>query len=134
MTRNRLMILALSTQCGMLAACGTTTKPPPETAEVRWNDIKNPQHKQLDFKLASGVYRCELDQKIAIQRDTRNADRIELDWQGNRYTLLRHDSTSGLPRYEDRTNGLLWIDLPWKSVLMDINTASPLANECKAAG
>lgn len=125
------MILA---QCGLMAACATTTKPPPETAAVHQSDVKNIRQKQLDFRLASGVYRCELGQRVEIQRDALNASRIDIDWQGNRYTLLRHDSSSGLPRYEDSTNGLLWIDLPWKSVLMDINTGSPLANECKATG
>ncbi len=132
--QNRLMILVLSAQCVLLTACATATKPLPETAAVRQNDVKNRQQKQLDFRLASGVYRCDLGQKIEIQRDAHNASRIDLDWQGNRYTLLRHDSTSGLPRYEDRTNGLLWIDLPWKSILIDSNSERPLANECKATG
>ena len=103
------------------------------TSVVPNKSTGNKQPQQLKFKLASGTYRCEMGKKVEIQRDARNPDSIKVSWQGNRHTLQRYDSTSGLPRYEDRQNGLVWIDLPWKSVLMDSKTGSPIANECKAA-
>ncbi|MEF8700780.1 MAG: hypothetical protein V5B33_15950 [Candidatus Accumulibacter sp. UW20] len=89
--------------------------------------------RQLNFRLASGVYRCELGRNVGIQRPAQPAGALELDWQGKRHTLLRQDSSSGLPRYEDRQNGLLWIDLPWKGILMNVRSGQPLANECKLA-
>jgi hypothetical protein len=120
--------VALSILAAMVAACATTESP---SAAATRQDGKG--QKQLKFQLASGVYRCESDQRVEVERDSRNADVIQLSWQGNRHTLQRYDSKSGLPRYEDRQNGLLWIDLPWKSVLMDVNSGRPLANECKVA-
>jgi hypothetical protein len=130
MTLNRLIkLFALTALSAMLAACSTTGSQQ-ATDAARQNGAKARQNQQLKFQLASGVYRCELGQSVEIQR---NANLIELNWQGSRHTLQRYDSTSGLPRYEDRQNGLLWIDLPWKSVLMDSNNGRPLANECKMA-
>ena len=133
MTLDRLIKLcaltAVTAISGMLAACSTTGSQQASDA-ARQNGTKGRQNQQLKFQLASGVYRCELGQSVEIQR---NANLIELNWQGNRHTLQRYDSSSGLPRYEDRQNGLLWIDLPWKSVLMDSNNGRPLANECKMA-
>ena len=133
MTLDRLIKLltltALTALSAMLAACSTTGSQQASDA-ARQNGAKGRQNQQLKFQLASGVYRCELGQSVEIQR---NANLIELNWQGNRHTLQRYDSSSGLPRYEDRQNGLLWIDLPWKSVLMDSNNGRPLANECKMA-
>ena len=124
-------IAALTALSTILTACATQVAAP-VTGEARRDTIRaKPQ--QLNFQLASGVYRCELGQRIEIQRDARNAHRIALNWQGSRHTLQRYDSTSGLPRYENRENGLVWIDLPWKSVLMDANSGRPLANECKAS-
>ena len=128
MTPNRLTPLAtLIAVSSLLAACATSAPPPSRTAV-------QPQRapSQLKLNLASGVYRCEENQRVEIQRDPRHADSITLSWQGQRRTLRRYDSESGLPRYEDRENGLLWIDLPWKSVLMDLRNERPLANECKA--
>ena len=133
MTLNRLSKLfaltALTGLSAMLVACSTTGSQQASDA-ARQNGAKTRQNQQLKFQLASGVYRCELGQSVEIQR---NANLIELNWQGSRHTLQRYDSSSGLPRYEDRQNGLLWIDLPWKSVLMDSNNGRPLANECKMA-
>ena len=132
-TLNRLIqTVAATAVCGMLAACATT-EPHLDASGSRPTGARAREQQQLKFQLASGVYRCELGQRVEIQRDARNANLIELNWQGSRHTLQRYDSTSGLPRYEDRKNGLLWIDLPWKSVLMDVNCGRPLANECKAA-
>lgn len=125
-------LFALTAVSGMLAACSTTGSQQANAAD-RQEGTKGRQNQQLKFKLASGVYQCELGQRVEIQRDTRNANLIEVNWQGSRHTLQRYASYSGLPRYEDRQNGLLWIDLPWKSVLMDSNNGRPLANECKMA-
>ena len=114
----------------MLAACTTTASKPLLNAD---QITKDSQRRQLDFGLASGIYTCEFGLKINIQRNLRDANLIDVNWQGTRYTLQRYASVSGLPRYEDRANGLMWIDLPWKGVLMDIVHEQPLANECKMA-
>lgn len=90
-----------------------------------------PQNQQLDFELRSGHYQCELGHRIDVQRGTREQGSMQIGWQGKRYNLARDPSSSGLPRYEDRSNGLVWIDLPWKGVLLDGRTNKPLANECK---
>lgn len=86
---------------------------------------------QLQFDLASGTYHCELGLKVDVERNRQEIDRINIGWTGARYQLSRDHSFSGLPRYEDQANGLVWIDLPWKSVLLDGRTHKPLANDCK---
>ena len=126
MPRSRPVIVAIVP--AMLAGCALFE--PPSSVVARTPGITS-EGGQLQFQLASGVYRCELGRSVTVQRDTQNSRLIELDLQGQRRTLVRHDSSSGLPRYEDRQHGLLWIDLPWKSVLMDARSGRPLANECK---
>jgi hypothetical protein len=86
---------------------------------------------QLSFELASGSYLCEFGQRVDVRRDARAANRLDIGWQGKRYRLERDLSYSGLPRYEDRRSGLVWIDLPWKAVLLDGRSQKPLANDCK---
>lgn len=128
MTLLRLLIIVLS--AATLAACAFFSPPPSSVVAVPQPGISS-ENGQLQFQLASGVYRCELGRNVLVQRSMHNSKVIEVDWQGQRRTLLRYDSSSGLPRYEDRQHGLLWIDLPWKSVLIDARSGRPLANECK---
>jgi hypothetical protein len=128
-------LIALTVLAAVLTSCATRESQPARSAvDPRQEGVKSSKkQQQLQWQLASGVYRCEFGQSLEIQRVSGNLNRIELRWQGNRHTLERQKSASGLPRYEDPQNGLLWIDLPWKSVLMDASSGRPLANECKVA-
>lgn len=89
------------------------------------------QRQQLEFELKSGSYLCEFGLRVDVMRDAQAAGNVQIAWNGRRYSLARDTSHSGLPRYEDRRNGLVWIDLPWKGVLLDARTQKPLANDCK---
>lgn len=109
----------------LLAACETPPKAPPPAQK----------NAQLELKLASGTYRCEQGLRVQVGREIRDRvnTRINLVWNGNSYRLERDFSYSGLPRFEDTSSGLVWIDLPWKGMLLDGKTSKPLANECRAA-
>ena len=108
-----------------LAACETPPKAPSPAQK----------NAQLELKLASGNYRCEQGLRVQVGREIRDRvnTRINLVWNGNSYRLERDFSYSGLPRFEDAESGLVWIDLPWKGMLLDGKTSKPLANECRAA-
>ena len=123
-------LLSLTIVPGVLAACATSEQP---SATAATQPVRSRSNQQLQMQLASGLYRCELGQSVEVHRDPQSTRLLELQWQGNRHKLQRQDSSSGLPRYEDPQNGLLWIDLPWKSILMDAKSGRPLANECKLA-
>lgn len=107
----------------ILAACGTAPPAPPAAQSGQ----------QLEFKLASGTYNCENQVRVRIDREISNQvnSGINLNWNGGSYRLVRDASSSGLPRFEDRASGLVWIDLPWKSLLLDGKTNTPLINECR---
>ena len=108
----------------VLAACTTPAKAPPA-----------PRNAQLELKLTSGNYRCEQGLRVQVEREIRNQVnyRINIVWNGSGYRLERDYSYSGLPRFEDKASGLVWIDLPWKGMLLDGANGKPLANECRAA-
>jgi hypothetical protein len=133
MTNFRATLAALAVT--MLTACASGTSADPSGVDVTNSTVsRRPgENPQIQLKLASGTYRCEQGQRVDVQRDPRNAQQIEVGWQGGRYGMVRNASYSGLPRYEHRSSGLVWIDLPWKGVLLDGSSGRPLANECKAS-
>ncbi|MDI3514800.1 MAG: hypothetical protein PWP40_2029 [Rhodocyclaceae bacterium] len=130
-TRSRQMIrLALPGLAALLLSACALQRPAVETAPG-----VTEQGGQFEFALPSGDYRCERGERLKVQREVANAvnHRIQLAWNGNQYQLERDPSYSGLPRFEDAASGLVWIDLPWKGLLLDGRTHKPLANECRAA-
>ncbi|MDO9600122.1 MAG: hypothetical protein Q7J47_20585 [Azoarcus sp.] len=129
----RLSLLALVVSPLVLSACTTTPQPPSDTQASG----AGPAHRngQLDFELASGSYSCEYGLNVHVRREVHAHvnTRIHVGWNGRSYQLERDPSHSGLPRFEDVSSGLVWIDLPWKGVLLEGKTHKPLANECRAA-
>ena len=117
-------LLALAVFSLVLAACESPPKVPPSS-----------QNPQLELKLANGTYNCEHKVRIQVEREIRDRvnRRITIGWNGNSYRLERDPSYSGLPRFEDSASGLVWIDMPWKSLLLDGKTNKPLVNECRPA-
>lgn len=115
----------------ILAACQAPPKPP----EAQIPPAGAPANPQLDLQLASGTYNCERGVRIKVEREAPEAgkQRIKLGWKGGTFRLERDPSFSGLPRFENLDSGLVWIDLPWKGLLLDAKTSKPLANECRPA-
>lgn len=109
----------------LMAACSTT---PPEATVVEAPPPGEPQ--QMEFKLASGRYDCNAGEVVYVQRDKKDSNRVDVRWQGRKASLERNPSVSGLPRFESARSGLVWIDLPWKSYLLDQTSGRPLASEC----
>ena len=122
----RLSWLATIASALVLSACGTA--PGKQTQAPR-----APPSGQLELALSSGTYTCEQEIRIQVEREIRDGanTRIDIVWNGGSYRLERDASYSGLPRFEDAARSLVWIDLPWKSLLLDGKTNAPLVSECR---
>jgi hypothetical protein len=76
-----------------------------------------------------GHYDCELGAKLESRFKTDDA--VDLVWKGKTYPMTRVSTSSGAVRLEDKTSGLVWIQIPAKSMLMDSKAGRQLANECQ---
>ncbi|QID16438.1 hypothetical protein G3580_01620 [Nitrogeniibacter mangrovi] len=114
-----------------VAACSTA--PVPEATVVSAPEAPSGGPQQMEFKLASGRYDCDAGQTVVVQRHADDGNRIEVRWKGRSAALERNPSASGLPRYESGASPLVWIDLPWKSFLLDQQSGKPLASDCVAS-
>lgn len=114
----------------VLGACATR---PAEGPAASATPAEGGAAPQMEFALSSGTYRCEDGVRVDVQRDAGAPDVVQVSWKGARHRLQRNLSYSGLPRYEDEASGLVWIDLPWKSVLLDGKSGKPLVSECRGA-
>ena len=72
---------------------------------------------------------CELGAKLETRFKSNEA--IDLVWKGKTYPMDRVATSSGAVRLEDKKSGLVWIQIPAKSMLMDAKAGRQLANECQ---
>ena len=83
------------------------------------------------MRLEAGLYECELKRKVIVRRIAADGSSLVLNWEGKDHTLVAVPSRAGAIRYENVSNGLTWITIIGKSMLLDTKVGRQLANECK---
>jgi hypothetical protein len=82
--------------------------------------------------LLATSFDCELGNKLTIYSDTANDQQIALQWNKRMHRMTRVSTTTGAQRFENVQNGLVWIGIPAKGMLLDSKKGKQLANECKS--
>lgn len=78
-------------------------------------------------------YDCALGDKVTIFANTADDKHIALRWNKRLLRLTRVETTTGAHRFENRRQGMVWIGIPAKGILLDSKKGQQLANECKSA-
>lgn len=78
-------------------------------------------------------YNCALGDKVTIFSNPSDDRHIALRWNKRLLRLTRVDTSTGAHRFENRRQGIVWIGIPAKGILLDSKKGQQLANECKSA-
>ncbi|KAF3997829.1 hypothetical protein [Glaciimonas immobilis] len=111
----------------LLAACGS----PVPVTETRAPAAEVPVLRALIAPptLVTGAFDCELGNRVEIQSDAKSG--TNLIWKGSRYAMTAVRTSTGAVRYENPSSGMLWIQIPAKSMLLNTRQGAQLANECR---
>lgn len=101
-------------------------KQPAQEAEAK-TDEKEPEVAGM----TPVAYDCELGNKLTIYNNASDDQQIALRWNKRVHQLSRVSTTTGAHRFEDSKNGLVWIGIPAKGMLLDSKKGKQLANECR---
>ena len=77
-------------------------------------------------------YNCALGDKVTIFSNAADDKHIALRWNKRLLRLTRVETTTGANRFENRRQGIVWIGIPAKGILLDSKKGQQLANECKS--
>lgn len=78
-------------------------------------------------------YHCELGNKLTIFQNDGDDKHIAMRWNKRLSRMTRVSTSTGANRFENRSQGLVWIGIPAKGMLLDAKKGQQLANECKTA-
>jgi hypothetical protein len=93
-----------------------------------------PEEKAPDVAgMQSTAYDCELGNKVTIYHAPEDDQKIAIHWKKRTHEMTRVGTSTGANRFENTKEGLVWIGIPAKSMLLDSKKGQQLANECKHA-
>lgn len=83
---------------------------------------------------AANVYvgdaECEFKQHVSLRPIAGRPGHFELRFKKASYTMVPQETTTGAVRLEDQTAGLVWIQIPAKSMLLNSRLGQRLVDAC----
>jgi membrane-bound inhibitor of C-type lysozyme len=112
----------------MAKAPAPTTPAPTATASPVPTPVASAPAKE--FKLETGLYRCEEQQTVAVKRINNAGKSIVIGYKGKDHELAQVITQTGALRYEDSKAGYAWIQVVGSAILLDTKRGSRIANKC----
>ena len=90
---------------------------------------------QLDVaaRVLTGQADCEFNQRISVAPLDGRPGYFTVSHQGKQYRMLPRETTTGAVRLEDPVNGLVWLQIPAKSMLMNARRGQRMVDSCMHA-
>lgn len=87
---------------------------------------------QLDVvdRVLTGAADCEFKQKISVEPVPAHRGHFEVRFQKARYVMTPRETATGAVRLEDTRTGMVWIQIPAKSMLMDSRRGQRVVDHC----
>ncbi|MBP0596607.1 hypothetical protein J8I26_00680 [Herbaspirillum sp. LeCh32-8] len=122
----------------LLASCASQQQeqvPVTDTKPVLPQIFQSPAATQPTWatQLVTGSFSCELGNKVALRMDGRVTDGVTMEWKGKSYMMNPVSTSTGAVRLENKSEGLVWIQIPSKSMLLNSKIGQQLANDCRVS-
>jgi hypothetical protein len=87
---------------------------------------------QLDVaaRVLTGTADCEFKQSVTVQPIEGLPGYFHVGHLGKRYRMLPRETSTGAVRLEDPANGIVWLQIPTKSMLMDAKRGQRMIDSC----
>jgi hypothetical protein len=130
--------LVLAQSAGTTAKSNTAKKPVAKksaTKKVSSSGFvsQSEEIKNLAAQFRSGKFNCEFDNSLTIEPNPAHPGYLTLTHKGTISNMLPVPTNTGALRLEGKASGLMWLQLPTKSMLMNNKLGQRVADECHAA-
>ena len=126
-------------------AADTAAKQPSTTAQQRADKAKgmalatetaqriSEAQLQLADRVLTGEATCEFNQTVNVQPVANKPAHFHLTYKKTVYTLVPEETTTGALRLEDKKAGIVWLQIPSKSMLMNARIGQRMVDGCMHA-
>lgn len=80
-----------------------------------------------------GDAQCDMKQSVSLRAVEGQPGHFELRHNKARYTLVPEETQTGAVRLEDHKNGIVWLQIPAKSMLLNAKLGQRVVDNCMHA-
>ena len=81
-------------------------------------------------RVLTGEQQCEFNQKVDLEKASDKPGYFQLSFKGKKYSLVPEPTTTGAVRLEDKKAGVVWLQIPNKSMLMNAKIGQRMVDDC----
>jgi hypothetical protein len=81
-------------------------------------------------RVLTGDAACELNQTVSVESLAGRPGHFRVRFNKASYTMVPEETTSGAVRLEDKKAGMVWLQIPSKSMLMNARAGQRLVDGC----
>lgn len=87
---------------------------------------------QLDVSqlVQIGRAECEFDQSVLIEPDVSRFGAFQVKYKNKTYKMVPEETATGAIRLQDVDQGVVWLQIPVKSMLMNMNLGQRMVDAC----
>jgi hypothetical protein len=85
---------------------------------------------QIADRVHTGQAACEFDQVVDLDRIADRPGHFRLKFKNASYTVVPEETTTGALRLEDKKAGIVWLQIPSKSMLMNSKVGQRMVDNC----
>ncbi len=128
---NRPALIALMSALLLAAPLAHASKPKAkkEAAPVALADLSEEQLANAE-RVFTGLSACEFNQSVDVEPHAAKKGYFDVAFKGKKYVLAPEPTTTGAVRLEDKKNGIVWIQIANKSMLMNAKVGQRLIDNC----
>jgi hypothetical protein len=114
------------------AAKRTTVKTEPKGIVVTADSVETISITQLEIanRVMTGTAQCEFEQTVNVQRIEDRPGHFKVGFRNASYTMVPQETTTGAVRLEDKKAGVVWLQIPAKSMLMNSKAGQRMVDGC----
>ena len=85
---------------------------------------------QLASRVLTGTAQCEFNQGVNVEAVADKPGLFRVTYKQVAYVMVPYETTTGAVRLEDKKSGVVWLQIPTKSMLMDQAAGKRLVDSC----
>jgi hypothetical protein len=112
-----------------VAAADKPAKPAAKPAAQQVAALSSDQLHTAD-RVLLGQSQCEFDQSVNVAAVPNQKGWFNVEYKGKSYLMAPEATTTGAVRLEDKKNGMMWLQIANKSMLMNSKIGQRMVDNC----